>query len=81
MYRENCPSVDPISGGAICCKDGTTCSDKIKDLAFGLPMTIAKAALDGKNATAIEQDVINAINNILGFVMPICSTLTPSAEW
>ena len=44
-------------------------------LAGGLPLAIAEAIIDGGNATAIAQDVINAINAILGFVMPLCDTL------
>ncbi len=73
----SCQSPDTVSGGAVCCVDGTTCSDKIKALAFNLPLDIAKAALSGKDAQQIEQDVINAINDLVGFVMPTCSTLIP----
>ena len=51
------------------------CSQKIRDLAGGLPLAIAAAILSGGNATKIEEAVIEALNSILGFVMPLCSTL------
>jgi hypothetical protein len=35
---EDCTKVDPVSGGAVCCSNGTVCSEKIKDLAGGLPL-------------------------------------------
>jgi hypothetical protein len=54
------------------------CSDKIRSLAGGLPLTIAAAILAGDSVDQIVQDVINAINDILGFVMPLCDTLDPS---
>ena len=72
---ENCPTLDPVSGGAICCRDGETCSDKIKALAGGLPIAIAKAILAGQDVKKIIQAVIDAINSALGFVMPLCNTL------
>ena len=72
---ESCPTKDPVSGGALCCVDGPTCSAKIKALAGGLPLAIAKAILAGKDVKAVIQAVIDAINAVLGFVMPLCSTL------
>eukprot|EP00943_MAST-04B_sp_MAST-4B-sp1_P008058 g8058.t1 len=71
----NCENPDPSDGGAICCSNSTMCSKKIRDLAGGLPLAIAAAILSGGNATKIEEAVIEALDSILGFVMPLCSTL------
>jgi hypothetical protein len=76
---ESCPSIDPVDGGALCCRDGTTCSDEIKALAGGLPLTIAEAILAGGDMAQVVQDVINAINDVLGFIMPLCDTLVRDA--
>lgn len=51
---------------------GTVCTDKIKELAGGLPLTIANAIIDGDDPAQIAQDCINAINDILGYIMPLC---------
>jgi hypothetical protein len=72
---EDCPEINPVSGGAICCRDGTTCSDKIVELAGDIPIAIAKAIISGGDPAAIAQAVIDAINAILGFVMPLCDAL------
>ena len=71
----SCENPDPSDGGAICCSNSTMCSKKIRDLAGGLPLAVAAALLSGGNATKIEEAVIQALNSILGFVMPLCSTL------
>ena len=69
-----CPTAtDPVDGGALCCRDGPTCSDKIKQLSAGLPIAVMKALLAGGNVTKIEQDVKQAVEAVLGFVMPLCS--------
>jgi hypothetical protein len=54
-----------------------SCSDKIRDLAGGVPLAIMKAVLEGGDAKAIEQAIIDSLNSVLGFVMPLCDTLNP----
>ena len=53
------------------------CTKEILDLSLGLPLEIAAAFLAGGNVTKIEEDAIKAIEDALGFVMPICSELPP----
>ncbi len=65
----------PVNGGALCCQDAEVCTDKIRDLCAGLPLAIAKAIISGGNATAIAKAAEDAIDAVLGFIMPICSTL------
>ncbi len=70
---EACSFIFDTSGGAICCKDAATCTDKIKNLCAGLPMAVAKAILAGDDPAAIIKACEDAINAVLGFVMPLCS--------
>ena len=72
---EHCPSIRPVNGGALCCENAAVCTTKIRDLCAGLPIAIAKAIIAGDNATAIAKAAEDAIDAVLGFVMPICSTL------
>ena len=72
---EQCPTADPVNGGAICCRDSSVCNSRILDMSLGLPIAVAEAILSGGNATAIEKSVFQAIDSILGFVMPLCSKL------
>ncbi len=77
---ERCPvATNPTDGGAVCCTNGTECSQKIRDLAGGLPLAVMEALLSGGNATKIEQSVIDALNSLLGFVMPKCDDLSAAA--
>lgn len=71
----NCRKPDAVNGGALCCDSGSDCTDKIKELAAGLPIAVAKAILAGGDPAAIVKAVIEAINAVLGFVMPLCNTL------
>jgi hypothetical protein len=68
---------DTINGGALCCRSKDVCTKEILDLSLGLPLEIAAAFLAGGNVTKIEEDAIKAIEDALGFVMPICSELPP----
>ena len=68
-----CPTSDPTNGGALCCRNATVCTDKIEALSLGLPLAVAKALISGGNATKIEEDVKEAVEAVLGFVMPLCS--------
>ena len=73
---ESCPSLDKVDGGALCCRDKATCTKKILDLSTKLPWDIVKAILSGKTDwKSIIQDVEHAVDDILGFVMPLCSKL------
>mgnify|MGYP006135209313 FL=1 len=72
---ESCPSIDPVTGGAVCCRNGTVCSQKVRDLAGGLPLAVMEAILSGGNATKIEEAVRDALNSLLGFIMPLCNTV------
>jgi hypothetical protein len=77
---ESCPQVMPSDGGAVCCTNGTVCSEKIRDLAGGIPLAVAAALLSGGNATKIEEAVIEALDSILGFVMPKCDNMEKDAS-
>lgn len=72
---ESCPTMEPSDGGAICCKDAQTCTDKIIALTGGLPLAVMHAILAGEDPKAIIQAVIDALQSILGFVLPKCSAL------
>ena len=74
---ETCPAAAgyPIDGGALCCDNSSDCNSKILDLCAGLPIAVAEAILVGGNATAMEQVVFQAIDAILGFVMPLCTAM------
>jgi len=41
-------------------------------LSAGLPIAVAKGILAGDNVTKIEQAVKQAVEAVLGFVMPLC---------
>jgi len=62
----------PYSGGAICCKDEETCTKKIRDLCAGLPMAVMEGILSGGDPTKIENAVKQAIEAIIGYIMPQC---------
>ena len=66
---------DTISEGAICCKNGTICSQKVRDMVLGVPLAVMEALLSGGNVTRIEQSVIAALEAVVGFVMPKCNTI------
>jgi len=72
---EHCPASRPVDGGALCCEDASVCTSKIRNLVAGLPLAIAKAIISGDSPIAIAKAVINAVNAVLGFIMPLCSTL------
>ena len=61
-----------MDGGAICCKDKQTCSDKIEDLTLGLPKAIMEGILTGEDPAEITKAVYEALVSILGFVMFKC---------
>jgi hypothetical protein len=66
---------DKVSNGAICCKNGTICSQKIRDLVMGIPVAVMEAILSGGNATRIEESALAALGAVVGFVMPLCNTI------
>ena len=72
-----CPAAAgyPVDGGALCCDNSADCNSKILDLCAGLPIAVAEAILDGGNVTAIEHAVFDAIDAVLGFVMPLCTAM------
>ena len=77
---ETCPNLDKIDGGALCCRSKATCTQKILDLSTKLPWDIMKAILSGATDwMSIMKDVEEAIDDILGFVMPLCSKLNATA--
>jgi hypothetical protein len=69
---QHCPIKFPASGGAICCKDNPTCSEKIVQLATAVLTAVAAAIEAGMDPTQAMAAVKAAIEAILGFVMPIC---------
>ena len=69
---ETCPADEPVDGGALCCTDKDTCSDKIKDLALGLPKAIMEGLLAGEDPAAITKAVYDAVCATLEFVMFKC---------
>ena len=69
-----CPPSNPTDGGALCCTDAETCSEKVLALSLGLPLAVAKAVLSGGDPAAVTRAVIDAISSLLGFVMPICAS-------
>ncbi|GMH65709.1 hypothetical protein TrRE_jg8844 [Triparma retinervis] len=69
---ESCPEEEPVDGGAICCVDKDTCSDKILDLTTGLPKAIMEGILSGEDPAGITKAVYEALTSILGFVMFKC---------
>ncbi|GMI43038.1 hypothetical protein TrCOL_g2443 [Triparma columacea] len=70
---ESCPEEEPVDGGAICCVDKQTCSDKILDLSTGLPKAIMEGILAGEDPAEISKAVYEALTSILGFVMFKCN--------
>ena len=44
-----------MSEGALCCRNGTVCNDKIVALAGGIPLAIAEAIIDGDSPQQIAQ--------------------------
>ena len=77
---ESCAAPLAVTGGAVCCTNGTVCSQKVKDLAVGIPLAVAAALLSGGNATKIEEAVIEALDSLLGFIMPKCDNLNVKAS-
>jgi len=71
---ESCPEEEPVDGGAICCIDKDTCSDKIKDLSLGLPKAVMEAILAAEDPAAISKAVYDALVAALGFVMFKCDS-------
>lgn len=72
---ESCPADRPIDGGALCCDNAADCTSKIRDLCAGLPIAIMKAILGGEDPSKIIQAVIDAINAVLGYIMPLCKNV------
>lgn len=69
---QSCPSGEPVDGGAICCVDKDTCTDKIESMTLGLPKAIMEGIIAGKDPAGIAKAVYDAINSVLGFVMFKC---------
>lgn len=72
---EECTSPDAVDGGALCCASKGDCTSKILGLCAGLPIAVMEALLSGGNATKIMHAAEQAIDAVLGFVMPLCSAL------
>jgi len=70
---ETCPAARPADGGALCCDDKADCNDKIVALATGVLSAVAAAVEAGEDPTQILEAVKEAIDAILGFVMPLCT--------
>ena len=71
---------DAVDGGALCCRSKDVCTKEVLDLSLGLPLEIAAAFLAGGNVSKIEKDAIKAIEDVLGFVMPLCSALNATTR-
>eukprot|EP00470_Lotharella_oceanica_P016911 CAMPEP_0170198638 /NCGR_PEP_ID=MMETSP0040_2-20121228/68887_1 /TAXON_ID=641309 /ORGANISM="Lotharella oceanica, Strain CCMP622" /LENGTH=228 /DNA_ID=CAMNT_0010448659 /DNA_START=28 /DNA_END=714 /DNA_ORIENTATION=+ len=69
---ESCGGKDPEDGGAICCRNADYCTDKIKSLCAGVPLAVAKAILAGDDPSKIAKAAEDAIDAVLGFIMPLC---------
>jgi len=68
-----CNGSRPVDGGAICCANGDVCSDKIRSMVAGVPLAVAQAILGGHDPASLLKDIKDAVDAVLGFVMPICS--------
>lgn len=72
---ESCAAPLATSGGAVCCTNGTVCSQKIKDLVGGLPLAVAAAILSGGDWKEIVENAEKALESVLGFIMPLCDAM------
>ena len=71
---ERCPVAQdyPVDGGAVCCRNKTVCTKKVLDLSAGLPLAVMEAILSGGDPKKVEKSVLDALQSLLGFVMPKC---------
>jgi hypothetical protein len=72
---QHCPLIDPVDGGAICCRNATVCQDTIVDLTTELPLAIAQIVISAGSPVAMIKAVVDLINAIFGFVLPSCDKL------
>jgi len=56
----------------MCCTDKEFCKEKLKGMGFRLPLSVAKAVLDSDNAVKEIEDVKHIVEELLGFVLPLC---------
>jgi gamma-glutamyl hydrolase len=77
---ERCPAAQdfPVDGGAVCCRNKTVCKQKVLDLSAGLPVAVMEAILSGGDPKKIEKSVFDALQSLLGFVMPKCDATIPA---
>jgi len=61
--------INPIFYFFGCCQ---SCTGKIKALCAGVPIAVAKAILAGDDPSKIAKAAEDAINAVLGYVMPLC---------
>jgi len=69
---DSCGGKYPVEGGAMCCTDKEFCKEKLKGMGFRLPLSVAKAVLDSDNAVKEIEDVKHIVEELLGFVLPLC---------
>jgi len=72
---EQCPTIDPTDGGAVCCRNATVCTEEIRNLSEGLPLAVLKIILAGGDITKIVDAVKQAIEALVGFILPLCDQL------
>jgi len=70
-----CPSLDPIDDGAVCCRNATVCTAEIRSLSEGLPLAVLKIILAGGDPTKVIEAVKQAIEAIVGFILPLCDQI------
>jgi len=66
----DCPSSMPNEAGALCCAG--SCSDSVADMAKGVISAILSGIEAGLDPAKIMSAIKDAIEAILGFVLPIC---------
>jgi len=61
----------PVDGGAVCCATESVCK-KLKHAGLNLPLSIAKAVLDGMSPEKELEDMKSLMESLLGFRLPNC---------
>eukprot|EP00455_Lapot_gusevi_P006858 TRINITY_DN12947_c0_g1_i5.p1 TRINITY_DN12947_c0_g1~~TRINITY_DN12947_c0_g1_i5.p1 ORF type:complete len:323 (+),score=112.91 TRINITY_DN12947_c0_g1_i5:56-970(+) len=69
---QECPANLSYSDGALCCASEHECNQKVSDLAKSVLAAAAAAVAAGEDPQQVLEAVKQAIEAVLGFVLPLC---------
>lgn len=78
---DECKGNYPATGGPLCCKNRGLCHSELYNLTVNLPMHIAQAVMDGRDITKEIQDMKQVVEDVLGYELPMCHSVSLMEQW